>query len=129
MCATSVYRVSRDVRLTEQDVIPEIILSQKRLICRDHGLLCIDGKSNKLQKKEVHFMFMFVKSTVTVDVVYYSCRLFKVASICCSRFSDLYDQVVCHYLKRHGVIYVSWSAENLCPSVMLTFCAYTIDLM
>jgi hypothetical protein len=69
MCATSVYRLSWDVRSTEQDVIPEVILSQKRLICRDHGLLCIDGKSNELQKKEIHFMCMVVKSTVTVDIV------------------------------------------------------------
>jgi len=27
------------------------------LIHSGHGLLCIDGKSNKLQKKEGHFLF------------------------------------------------------------------------
>jgi len=43
-------------------VISEVILSQScyinmALIRSGHGLLCIDSKSNKLQKKEVHFMF------------------------------------------------------------------------
>jgi hypothetical protein len=48
---------SQDVRSVEQDVI----LSQKHyinvgLVHIGHGLLRIDGKLNKLQKKEVHFM-------------------------------------------------------------------------
>jgi hypothetical protein len=34
---------------------PEVL--RVGLIRSGHGLLCIDGKSNKLQKKEVHFMF------------------------------------------------------------------------
>lgn len=43
-------------------MIPEVILSQKHyinmgLIRSGHELLCFDGKSNKLQEKEVHFMF------------------------------------------------------------------------
>jgi len=73
-------------------VIPEVILSQKcyinmAMICSGHGLLFIDSKSNKLQKKEVHFMFteivcckysyscrsalLVVVSTVTFVVVHY----------------------------------------------------------
>jgi hypothetical protein len=55
MCATFIWRESWDVRSVEQDVIPEVILSQKRyinmgLICSGHGLLCIDSKLNKRRK-------------------------------------------------------------------------------
>jgi len=91
-------------------------------------VLMVNRISYERRKYILCLLRLVVKSTVTVVVVYYR-FMFKVASICFSRFSDSHDQGLCNRVKHCVVIYAFWNAENLCPSAVLTACAYTIDFM
>ena len=51
------HKVNRAGCNSRSNSEPEALYINVGLIHSGHGLLCIDGKSNKLQKKEGHFLF------------------------------------------------------------------------
>jgi hypothetical protein len=62
-CPRLTYRVSKDLRLIPQDLIPEAILSQKYNIHmgpihNGYRTMNIYSKLNKVEKKEVHCVFI-----------------------------------------------------------------------
>jgi hypothetical protein len=45
-------------------------------------------------------------------IVRYSCKLYKIASVCLDTFTDHSDQRTCNLAKHCGMVQVSCSAEN-----------------
>jgi len=113
------YRVSQDLRAILQDLIPELMLSQKRHIhmgpiCNGSGVMRFYSTVNKLERKEEHCVFIEICCYVSSYrfAVQHSSKLFKVSSICLDTFSDLCDQTTWNLTKHCGIVDASCSAEN-----------------
>jgi len=90
--------MSQDLRTIIQDLIPELMLSQKRHIHmgpihNGSGVMSFYSIVNKLERKEVHCAFIEIccKRYSYRFAVQNSSKLFEVSSICLDTFSDSCD--------------------------------------